>query len=39
MNYESCTRIDSKVIPGVVFVVAKMSLLRRMELIRRNGWN
>jgi hypothetical protein len=35
MNYESCIRIDSKVIPGVGFVIAKMSLLRRMELIRR----
>jgi len=35
MNYESCVRIDSKVMPGVAFVVAKMSLLRRMELIRR----
>jgi len=35
MNYKSCVRIDSKVMPGVAFVVAKMSLLRRMELIRR----
>ena len=35
MNYESSVRIDSKVIPGVAFVVAKMSLLRRMDLIRR----
>jgi hypothetical protein len=35
MNYESCIRIDSKVMPGVAFVVAKMSLLRRMDLIRR----
>ena len=35
MNYESCVRIESKVIPGVAFVVAKMSLLRRMDLIRR----
>jgi hypothetical protein len=35
MNYESCVRIDSKVIPGVAFVVAKMSLQRRMDLIRR----
>jgi len=35
MNYESCVRIDSKVIPGVAFVVAKMSVLRRMDLIRR----
>jgi hypothetical protein len=35
MNYESCVRIDSKVMPGVAFVVAKMSLLRRMDLIRR----
>jgi hypothetical protein len=35
MNYESCVRIDSKVIQGVAFVVAKMSLVRRMDLIRR----
>jgi hypothetical protein len=35
MNYESCTRIESKIAPGVVFVVAKMSLARRMDLIRR----
>src|SRR5579863_1330519 len=35
MNYESCVRLDSKVRPGVAFVVARMSLLRRMDLIRR----
>jgi hypothetical protein len=35
MNYESYIRIDSKVIPGVAFVVGKMSLMRRMDLIRR----
>jgi hypothetical protein len=35
MNYESRVRIESRVIPGVAFVVAKMSLLRRMDLIRR----
>jgi hypothetical protein len=35
MNYESYIRIDSKVIPGVAFVIGKMSLMRRMDLIRR----
>ena len=35
MHYESCTRVESKVAPGVVFVVAKMSFGRRTDLIRR----
>ena len=35
MNYESSTRIDSSVKPGVAFVIAKMSYGRRIELIRR----
>jgi hypothetical protein len=35
MNYESCIRVESKVRPGVSFVVAKMSFGRRMELIRQ----
>lgn len=35
MQYESCTRVESKVAPGVVFVVAKVSFARRMDLIRR----
>ncbi|MBZ5590643.1 MAG: hypothetical protein LAP39_00290 [Acidobacteriia bacterium] len=35
MNYESCTRIESKIAPGVRFVVAKMSFTRRMDLIGR----
>lgn len=35
MNYESCTRTESRIAPGVVFVVSKMSFTRRMDLIRR----
>jgi hypothetical protein len=35
MNYDSCTRVDSKVQPGVAFVISKMSFGRRMDLIRR----
>jgi len=35
MNHESYTRIESKIAPGVVFVVARMSFARRMDLIRR----
>jgi hypothetical protein len=35
MNHESCTRIESKVRPGVAFVVSRMSFERRMDLIRR----
>jgi len=35
MNYESRTRIESKVRPGVAFVIAKMSFGRRMDLIGR----
>lgn len=34
MIYDSCFRVDSKVRPGVAFVIARMSFLRRMELIR-----
>jgi hypothetical protein len=35
MNYDSFIRVESKVRPGVSFVIAKMSFGRRMELIRR----
>jgi hypothetical protein len=35
MNYESCTRVESRVRPGIAFVISKMSFGRRMELIRR----
>ena len=35
MNYGSCTRVDSKVQPGVTFVISKMSFGWRMDLIRR----
>jgi|SRR5579872_4951083 len=35
MNCESYVRIESKLKPGVEFVVAKMSFGRRLELIRR----
>ena len=35
MNYESCTRIESRIRPGVAFVISRMSFERRMDLIRR----
>jgi hypothetical protein len=35
MNHESCTRIESRVRPGVAFVISRMSFERRMDLIRR----
>ena len=35
MTYESSTRIESRIRPGVAFVIAKMSFGRRMELVRR----
>jgi hypothetical protein len=35
MTYESVTKTASKVAPGVVFSVARMSFGRRMELMRR----
>jgi hypothetical protein len=35
MNHESHTRVESKIAPGVVFVVAKISFARRMDLVRR----
>ena len=35
MNYESSIRVESKVRPGVAFVIAKISFERRMDLIRR----
>jgi hypothetical protein len=35
MTYESSVRINSKAIPGVAFLIAKMSFGRRMELVRR----
>lgn len=35
MTYESSTQVDSKIRPGVRFVIAKMSFGRRMELVRR----
>jgi hypothetical protein len=34
MKYDSCARVDSKVRPGVAFVISKMSFVRRMDLIR-----
>ena len=35
MNYESSRRIESQIVPGVAFVIAKISFGRRIELIRR----
>ena len=35
MTYEAMTRIESTVIPGVHFIVQKMSFGRRIELTRR----
>jgi hypothetical protein len=35
MNYESSTSVESKLQPGVTFVIAKMSFGRRMELMQR----
>jgi len=35
MTYESSTQVESKVRPGVTFVIVKMSFGRRMELVRR----
>jgi hypothetical protein len=35
MTYESLTRVESKVRPGVEFVISRMSFGRRMDLIRR----
>lgn len=35
MIYESSTRVESKIRPGVTFVIAKMSFGRRMELVQR----
>ena len=35
MNYESVTVVESQTVPGVSFVVAKMSFGRRVELMRR----
>ena len=35
MRYESSSQIESKIRPGVTFVIAKMSFGRRMELVRR----
>jgi len=35
MTYESSTRVESKISPGVAYVIAKMSFGRRMELVRR----
>ena len=35
MNYESTIRVESKVRPGVAFVIARISFERRIELIRR----
>ncbi len=34
-TYESCLSVESGIIPGVRFVVQKMSFARRMELTRR----
>jgi len=35
MNYESSSRVESKAHPGVTFVISKMSLGRRLDLIQR----
>jgi len=35
MNYQSCVECESQTVPGVTFVVAKMSFGRRVELTRR----
>jgi hypothetical protein len=35
MEYSSCSRIESGILPGVWFFVQKMSFARRMELTRR----
>ena len=35
MNYESTVLVESRVVPGVTFAVARMSFGRRMELMRR----
>src|SRR5262249_6224185 len=35
MKYEGTTRIESRVMPGVHFIVQKMSFGRRIELTRR----
>src|SRR5437762_12725747 len=35
MTYEGTTRIESRVMPGVHFIVQKMSFGRRIELTRR----
>ena len=35
MTYESAVEVESKIAPGVMFTVAKMSFGRRMELMRR----
>ena len=35
MRYEGTTRVESTVMPGVHFIVQKMSFGRRIELTRR----
>jgi hypothetical protein len=35
MVYESTTRIGSRIVPGVEFVIRKMSFARRVEIIRQ----
>lgn len=35
MTYQSLTQVESKIRPGVTFVIAKISFGRRMELVRR----
>ncbi len=35
MNYESVKQVESSVCAGVVFAVARMSIARRMDLMRR----
>jgi hypothetical protein len=35
MTYQSATEVESKVAPGVVFTVAKMSFERRLGLLER----
>jgi hypothetical protein len=35
MNYQGTTRVESKLIPGVYFLVQKMSFGRRIEITRQ----
>jgi hypothetical protein len=35
MNYETCTVVESKLRPGVQFVISRMSFGRRIDLMKR----